>query len=179
MHNAAQTIKATFEEIEGLKQVEYVSGRITVETVKKMAAKAPALLFTFLNVKRFTKTPAGLDATVRMGVYLLTRDARDSDMRRTNRDLDVLLLVDGVVAVITGDGWPLDEPENLVADNLYSSEKMQGIALWGAAWDQEISLGDAVVALADMDEFLTMGLKSEASDADGDPLIEEEIEVRK
>jgi hypothetical protein len=174
VHKMLEAIRSAMPD---LKSVEFFSGRFSPASVNRVAASAPAVMLTVLGVSGMAPAPDGTRAALRMAAYLLVKDGRGSDQRRVNRDLEALRYAGGMLELLNNEQlWPLESPQQVTGDNLYSSSEQSGVALWGISWSQDVTLG--TTALQELNEFLSAGVRWDVFPADGQPEMQETITVR-
>lgn len=159
-------------------KVEEHSGRFSLDDVKRVSAKTPALLLSCLSVGDVRSAPAGRTAVLRMAAFVLVGAGRDASGNRVDKDHAALTLVDGVISVLDSEAWELAPPEGVEADNLYSASGKVTVALWAVTWDQPVELGTPQAALESLAEFKTMGVVWNTASPDGTPEMEDNSAVR-
>jgi hypothetical protein len=127
--------------VPAFRSVEPHGGRFDLDELKRFGAAAPAARVALLGVSPAQELASGaMRATVRAGVFVLTRDAP-----ALPRDVAALVLVDGVLQAVRGNLWGLDtteRPQAMRADNLFGTRLAQtGIDLWAVSWEQRVHLG--------------------------------------
>ena len=127
-------------------------GRFSLAELKRHAVQGPAVLVACLGVVKLTPAAAGVEALCAWGAFVVC-----ADKPLLPRDAAALGLVSAMLPLVPGQTWErddVDQPRQVRADNLYTSElDKEGVALWALTWQQEITLGQ--VDPATLDAFLT------------------------
>jgi len=150
---ARENIKDAVETgVSSFKHVAVHGGRFTSDEIRRYAVKAPAALVACLGIDNIVDTMVDLVATMRWGIYVVTRG--DSS---TRRDSEALTLIQALAVLVKGNDFDesaLVRPENLRAENIYSGGiDNKGIALWALTWTQDQSISD--FDLSELDDFDT------------------------
>lgn len=140
-------------------QVQTHYGRFDLTALQRFGAGAPAVRVAALNVLSVEPFEGQLNAKVRFGIFLITRDTTDKTTNKPiPRDVAMLGMVQAVIQRANTNGWggdAGDQPTSLAADNLYADDSAaQGMLLWAVAFTQGINcdVTDASV-LANFDIF--------------------------
>lgn len=127
-------------------------GRFGLPDLKRVAARAPAVLVACLGVVDAVAGHGDTVVMARWAAFVLVTDRPGAA-----RDEGALLLVAEVLRRLAGNRFgdaAENIPRELRAENLYSGPlDQQGVALWGVTWRQPVSLAADTGALADFLRF--------------------------
>ncbi|MEO0999814.1 MAG: phage protein Gp37 [Pseudomonadota bacterium] len=125
--------------ITGLRTVEPHSGRIDLEELKRIGAKAPAVYVALAGIGQLQEVDGPVyEAPLSLVAFVVTADHRGPERAEA-----AVALVEGLVGLVPGRRWtPACYPAGLPrADNLYGTAAgNQGLALWSVAWTQTVQL---------------------------------------
>lgn len=122
--------------------VEGHLGRFTAEDLSKFLLAAPAVRVAVLAVSdsRATTDGTAVDCTVRLGVYVVTRDRT----ARLSREEAAFVAAEAVILRATDARWGLDFAYGApapTAQNLFSAATLKaGVALWAIDLPQPVRL---------------------------------------
>lgn len=151
-----------------LKACDVHPGRFTVQEIKRLTTKTPAIYVASLGIAKTEHTGTEqIQAEHRLAAYVITKDAP-----RLPRHQSAIAIVDTLVAQVPHERWGrrCGPAQNVRAENLYSGQADRaGIAVWAVTWNQSVSLGESVA-----DEFgivpaqLYIGLEPETGPENAD-----------
>lgn len=128
-------------------------GAFSLEDIKRIALKSPAIVVGALGIPSFEIQGSVISATTVFAAFCLAYDRK-----KERRDIAALLLAESVAVETLRNNWDgsaSSSPKNIVGTNLYSIalDKL-GVAMWAIRWEQLVDLQRNV--LATLDDFLTM-----------------------
>lgn len=148
-------------------------GPFTLEELKRVAARAPALVVTCLGVPALEVQGTVVVAHAVWAVFGVTKNEQ-----RRKRDVAGLLLAESVMVEVphqTWNGSASKAPRDVTAANLYSSElDRQGVSLWAIRWRQQVDLQRN--AITTLDDFETFFATYVIGDADA-PVTEDQVDL--
>lgn len=138
-----QTIVNSLEghvEFSELRLVETHGGRFSLDEIKRLAKKTPAVLIACLEIPALDSGAQGdNEHKLKMIAYVLTRDAAG-----VSKDVNSVAIVEKLLRHFKDEEWGLSwamPAQNFVARNLYSNNiDKVGVSLWGVGFDQTIQL---------------------------------------
>lgn len=117
------------------KTYEKSGGRFTLKEVKRIGAKADAMLISCLNFADITQTGCH-EYPLKMVMHIVCTGK--------GREIEAIRKTESVVGWLQDNQWDmdLDPAEKIVATNLYNNEIDQlGVTIWGIGFEQIIRLG--------------------------------------
>lgn len=169
MHTKQNDLKSYLEnllaifkqDLNGVETIEIHSSQFTLQSLKQIALRTPAVLISLLDIKNIQSSPNGREATLGMACFVLVGNAvkGNGETEKLDKNLAILPFVESVLAILdTSEHWTHAEyPENILADNLYSATGVQ-VAAWSIKWEQTIELGTSQTIFENLNDFLSTGI---------------------
>lgn len=127
-----------------LKTSQIHAGRVTLDEVKRIMTKLPAVLVSILKINSSEQLETGeKEQTFLMSAFVVTRDTR-----KLSKDESGLNIASALTEYIPETTWSqvgkgVNPAKRVRGDNLYSGKvDKYGVALWGVAWEQSIIVGE-------------------------------------
>ncbi|WP_299733994.1 phage protein Gp37 [uncultured Endozoicomonas sp.] len=170
-----QHLTTEYRQTRRVHKVEGHRGRFeTVDEIKRIAARCPALLVSTDGVRNLGETYGrhqGIWGDASFCIYVLTKDLPGQP-----RDTQAEQLVGALAHTITDNDWGCEAqiPKNVDARNLTTTAiDRLGVALWAIAWRQAILIEQAeVLPLAD---FERLHIDYDLAEGDGEPVATDHI----
>jgi phage gp37-like protein len=147
-----------------VKTVKEYDGQFDGEELARHSLAAPAVLVAIAGVPQAELSSDGTLCTVRLVAFVLTRETAG-----ISRGAAALANVNTLLHGVQEQTWGLsgvDTPKAVRGDSLYDRKIDQtGTALWGVAWEQNVTLG--AVDPAVLDVFKTFAAGYDLAPEDG------------
>ncbi|CAA0111623.1 Uncharacterised protein [BD1-7 clade bacterium] len=126
-----------------LKVCEIHGGRFTLDELKKISTRAPAVYVALLGTDAAAAAATGQpEVPLKLAVFIVAKD--EVGLSRTAGALN---LVEVLLQMVKNDTWQQPgvlEARSITTKNFYNGDLHKSkIALWGVSWVQPILLGDA------------------------------------
>lgn len=166
----AAIVSSISDKLPSLKTCAAHGGRFDKEELQRIGTKAPAVFVSCLSFGGAEGETGETTAPVKWFLFIVTKDAP-----RQDKDELAMDMAEALVAHIVGNDWDLggvaiEEPTQIVGQNLFSTElDKKGVAMWAVSFTQKMQL-QAAEGFDTLDDLLRA--QGEATNPGGDTLIE-------
>jgi hypothetical protein len=127
-----------------LRMCEAYAGRFDLQELEAISVKAPAVLVSFLGIKRIEEAgDERVDLICQFAAYLVT-----TDQKGLQRDAAAKNMSEGIATWMPNRRFGVEDvgvPGGISADNLYDGKvRSKGVALAAVSWEQRVRTGESV-----------------------------------
>lgn len=122
-----------------VKTVKVHGGRFSLDDLKKIPTKAPAIYIGLLRLKKTKDATCKSDRDAFLVASVITKDVKGK-----SRHISVIELSERLTSLIEDNNWGLDfvdTEDEVIVQNFYSNKiNTTGVAIYGLSWTQQVRL---------------------------------------